>query len=115
MKINIKTNIPVVSAKLLATPSRINRAMRDAIRKSALLVERYSKMRSPVDTGRLRSSIRTTINQLTATVNPTVDYAIFVHDGTRRMRARPFMVEGAQDAEREIKTVFEREIKGALI
>jgi len=114
MKISITSNIPIVSAKLMSNPIRIKGALKRAIRKSALLVERYSKMRSPVDTGRLRSSIRTTINELTATVNPTVDYAIYVHDGTRYMTGRPFMRLGAEDAEDKIRAVFNREIKGIL-
>ena len=114
MKINITSNIPIVSAKLMATPVLINSALKRAVRKSALLVERYSKMRSPVDTGRLRSSIRTRIDDFTATVSPTVNYAIFIHDGTRNMRARPFMTQGAEDATTEIRSVFNREIKGIL-
>lgn len=114
MKINIKTNIPAVSAKLMSNPLRISRAIKRAIQKSALLVERHSKMRTPVDTGRLRSSIKTTLSGFTATINPTVDYAIFVHDGTSRMKGRPFMHWGTEDAEDKIQDVFEREIQGAL-
>ena len=114
MKINITSNISTISTKLMAKPTLINSALKRVIRKSALLVERHAKMRSPVDTGRLRSSIRTMINELTATVNPTVDYAIFVHDGTSRMKGRPFMKWGVEDAKDKIQTVFEREIKGAL-
>jgi len=114
MKINITSNISTISTKLMAKPTLINSALKRVIRKSALLVERHAKMRSPVDTGRLRSSIRTMINELTATVNPTVDYAIFVHDGTRNMSGRPFMSQGVKDATDEIRAVFNREIKGIL-
>jgi len=114
MKINITSNIPIVSKKLMAKPALINSALKRAIRKSALLVERYSKMRSPVDTGRLRSSIRTRIDNFVATVNPTVDYAVFIHDGTKYMKARPFMTQGVEDATTEIRSVFNREIKGIL-
>ena len=114
MKINIRTNIPAVSTRLMKNPAKIGRAIKRAIQKSALLVERHAKMRTPVDTGRLRSSIKTTLSRMTATVNPTVDYAIFVHDGTSRMKGRPFMHWGTEDAKDKIQTVFEREIKGAL-
>jgi len=114
MKISITSNIPVVSTKLLITPALINKALKIAVKKSALLVERYSKMRSPFDTGRLASSINTRIGKFTATVSPTVDYANYVHDGTRYMRARPFMTQGLEDATTEIRSVFNRAIKGVL-
>lgn len=63
-------------------------------------IERESKKVTPVDTGRLRSSIVTEIGGagLKATVGPDVYYDIFVHEGTRKMRARPFMTWGVEAA-----------------
>jgi len=114
MKIVLKSNIPVVQSRLLLKQRRIGRAISRSIRKAGLLVERTSKQRSPVDTGRMRSSIRSSFTPLTATIKPNVNYAIFVHDGTSRMRGRPFMTEGLKDAQSDIVSVFEREIKGSL-
>ena len=64
----------------------------------AVKVESASKARCPVDTGRLRSSItwRLEVDSqgLVAIVGTSVEYAIFVHQGTRYMTGRPFLVEG---------------------
>ena len=77
--------------------------LRDEINKFAALVERYGKQLSPVRTGFLRASIHTSpaSSFLQAVVSTGTNYAIFVHEGTRFMRARPFMGEGAKFAEEQ--------------
>lgn len=66
-------------------------------------VEAQAKRDAPVDTGRLRASIKTeafTRDGLPgARVGSDVNYARWVHDGTRYMRARPFLLR-ALDAAR---------------
>jgi len=44
----------------------------------------------PLRTGLLKQSIRPRIFELKSVIEPNVNYAIFVHEGTRFMRARPF-------------------------
>lgn len=95
-------------------PIKTKSAIKTAIRKSALLVERESKVMTPVDTGRLRSSIMSDILPMKATVAPHTDYAIHVHEGTRRMKGRPFMEQGLRKAENRIQGFFKNEIKKAL-
>ena len=79
------------------------------LNKIAFGVERYGKQLSPVDTGRMRASIQTFQamgSSLEAKVATTlgalpkygVSYAVFVHEGTRYMRARPFMEQGTKFA-----------------
>jgi hypothetical protein len=61
-----------------------------------LRVESEAKVGCPVDTGRLRVSI-TTVPAVDddgtgyVNVGTNVDYAVFVHDGTRFMQGRPFL------------------------
>lgn len=71
--------------------------LREEINKLAFGIERFGKQLSPVLTGRLRASIHTTpaSSMLQAVVATGTDYAIFVHEGTRFMRGRPFMEMGA--------------------
>jgi HK97 gp10 family phage protein len=61
-------------------------------------VESAAKARCPVDTGRLRSSITWRIESehdgVVGIVGTNVEYAIYVHQGTRRMAGRPFLLEG---------------------
>jgi len=74
--------------------------LRDELYKIAFRIERNAKQLTPVDTGRLRASIATSmyIGSLGAKVSTYVDYAVYVHEGTRYMRARPFMEKGAEMA-----------------
>jgi len=53
---------------------------------------------APVDTGRLRSSITLVVegdppDSVRITVGSDVEYARYVHDGTRYMTGRPFLVD----------------------
>lgn len=70
----------------------------------------YGAKGVPVDTGRLRQSIQSrNLALLAAGVGPRVNYGEFVHEGTRRMPARPFLQwsleSGAMD---KIDAVFRR-------
>lgn len=69
--------------------------LRNAITEYALAVEREAKLRTPVDTGRLRASIGTSLGlgaEIQAFVSTNTNYAVYVHQGTKFMRARPFFV-----------------------
>lgn len=92
-------------------PNKMARIMQNVIYKGALLVERFSKINAPVDTGRLRASISTEIHPMQATVSTHTNYAVFVHEGTRRMSARPFMTTAANSADKEIGDIINDELK----
>lgn len=66
------------------------------ITRVARRVQNRARHNCPVDTGRLRASIHTTISiqsrAVTATVSTPVHYAPYVELGTRRMRAKPYLV-----------------------
>lgn len=93
----------------------VNSNIQEAIRRSVIILQ-YDLQRGgyvPVKTGTMKSSIRPTITPLKATIQPNVDYAIYVHQGTygghipekrgkgqKGMKARPFFewaVERKQD------------------
>lgn len=92
----------------------LTKAVKTSISKSALIIEGQSKINSPVDTGRMRASIISEIQPLKATIMPTVSYAVFVHEGTRYMRARPFMRDAVDQKRDDITSVFESEISKAV-
>lgn len=58
----------------------------DAMEKSVFRLQDQAKRNTPVDTGRLRSSIDVTVNwdreMLVGEVQPHTDYALYVHEGT---------------------------------
>lgn len=99
----------------------IKGVVQNAIEEFAFLTERESKLVTPVDTGRLRSSIITDIGNLQARIAPHVYYATYVHEGTSRMKARPFMSIGLSRAEMRLftgkdpfSTAIEKEINSKL-
>lgn len=58
-------------------------------------IEKEAKANTPVDTGRLKRSIASDVQGLEANIGTDVEYAHFVHDGTYKMEARPFLYEAA--------------------
>lgn len=90
--------------------------LRIASQKSAFKVEREAKLVTPVDTGRLRNSIATSlgIGGISAIVQTNVFYAIFVHEGTRFMKGRPFMQQAVDVSLSTIQEAFNTEIAAAI-
>jgi len=78
----------------------ISSFLREEINKLAFGIERFGKQLSPVDTGRLRASIHVVPAgmDLKAIIATDTNYAVYVHEGTRYMRGRPFMEQGAKSA-----------------
>lgn len=112
--VTIKIDATKYKQFLTEAPLKILKAVSTTIQKGALVIEGKGKKLSPVDTGRMRSSISSEVRQLEATIKPNVDYAIFVHEGTRFIRGRPFMTQSAQDSEGQIQDILDIEIKRAL-
>jgi HK97 gp10 family phage protein len=76
----------------------------------------YGYYRKAVDTGRLRMSINGQIISSTATqsegkVGTIVYYAIYVHEGTKFMEERPFLVDALKNKQDEIKNMHVVELK----
>jgi HK97 gp10 family phage protein len=92
-------------------PKKMAKILQNVIYKASLLVEREAKIGAPVDTGRLRASIATDIHPMKATIEPHVEYARYVHDGTRYMKARPFMKNAEQKVSGMIEDIVLQELK----
>lgn len=81
------------------TQAGIRRKASQVVRKSAFAIERNAKVRAPVDTGALRSSINTSLfghgltgdSPIGAEVGPEVHYGQFVELGTARMAPQPYL------------------------
>jgi HK97 gp10 family phage protein len=92
-------------------------AAKKAITKAALLVEKEAKLKCPVDTGRLRSSITHEIteemggNANGAVVGTNVEYSEHVEFGTKRQKAQPYLIPALQEAVQRIKAYFEYEFR----
>lgn len=120
--ISIHADTSKLQRYLATRPFELRNAIHRIIESAVKLVERESKIKTPVDTGRLRASIGggvfqggsfpegtgVQIQELRATIGPSVNYARFVH------RRRPFMVEGVTAAVPSIKKVIQLEVRKAL-
>lgn len=69
---------------LLNSSHIVDDIMKDAVQKSGFEVEAKAKIKAPIDTGRLRSSLHTRVetSPLSAFVGSDVEYAHYVHFGT---------------------------------
>ena len=70
-----------------------------------------------VDTGRLFDSIESKItgrtsSTVTVSVSANTEYASYVHQGTYKLNGRPFVTDGVNEAKPEIRSAFERIMRG---
>lgn len=117
VKVTIR-NMPQIRAAFNKAPFLMRKGFETAIKKATLLIEGRSKMRTPVLTGYLRSSHRTSFRNsglsFEGTVEPLANYAMFVHEGTKFMRGRPFLAQAVEESEGTIQNIFERETQSVL-
>lgn len=101
---------PAAAAAKLS-PALLNAKLTQAMQKAVLIAEGGSKKRTPVKTGNLRRSETSRVQgsgmRVRGIVGTNVTYARFVHNGTRRMKARPFFDQGLADSRDRIVKVFQ--------
>lgn len=62
----------------------------------------------PVDTGLLRNSIGVFSERLLRQVGTDVEYAWYVHDGTKKMSARPYLTPPFESHQAELVAVCQK-------
>ncbi|MEI7890919.1 MAG: HK97 gp10 family phage protein [bacterium] len=80
IKIN---NLDKIQKLIMSYPMQSAMNFNEAITKTLIAVERYAIMGAPVDTGRLRSNWRLSVQMLRGELVNTTEYAIFVAKGTK--------------------------------
>ena len=113
VSITIK-NMAAIKRAFGAAPQAMRKNLTKAIHKSVLMVERESKQITPVDTGRLRASHRTLFKDLYGEVGTHVFYDVFVHEGTRYMRGRPYLRNAVNSADYQIQLFFQQAVQDTL-
>lgn len=108
------TNLAEIQAAFKSAPIKMARNLNDAIRRSALAIQRQSMINSPVLTGNLRASHQSIFEPLKATIQPMANYAIFVHEGTRYMKGRPFLLEAVEAETENINDNFHKAVQDTL-
>lgn len=87
------TNLPQIKRAFGMAPMLMTRNLNMAIKQAIFSIGRESRKRTPVDTGRLRSSTYERFSSLRGEVGTNTEYDVFVHEGTRFMRGRPYLRE----------------------
>lgn len=113
IQIRIK-NLPQIKRAFGMAPSLMRRNFNQAIRQSILMIERNSRILTPVDTGRLRASHRSIFRDMYGEVGTHTHYDLFVHEGTRYMRSRPYLRNAVAKADPQIQLFFQKAAQSTL-
>ena len=108
------TNLPEIKAAFSQAPGLMVRELNTAIKKSILTIQRKSMINTPFLTGRLRSSTTSQFANLRGEVGTHTNYDIFVHWGTRFMKARPYLKDAVDDSSDETKEFFTKAVQNVL-
>lgn len=100
------TNIAAIRHAFNKAPAIMTKELNKAITRAVVGVERTSRLNTPVDTGRLRSSTYSRIRNLYGEVGTNTQYDIFVHEGTRFMRSRPYLRRAVESNQAGIDREF---------
>ncbi len=76
-------NLDKVQRMIMRYPEVSVRNFNEAIRRSLISIQRDAMKLAPRDTGKLKSSWDLQVGFLRGTLEPTANYAVFVHEGTR--------------------------------
>lgn len=116
----VEVNTNGALLKINATQRDIQSALRSSIEPLSLIVERFSKealTEGPtraIRSGFLRGSVRSAVSNLRGIIKPNTNYAGFIHEGTGRMRARPYMARGVELAVPSMQRELENRISSKL-
>lgn len=99
---------------LLKSPRIVEDEVNRGIKRSVIALERTAKQKSPIDTGRMRTSHTTEFRNLRGELYPTTDYAIHVHEGTKFQRAQPWLAETATAETSNIEREMNNAVQKAL-
>jgi HK97 gp10 family phage protein len=113
IKITIK-NLPQIKAAFSKAPGLMSKELNMAIKKSVFHIQAKSMINTPVLTSRLRSSHRSKFENLKGEVSTNTIYDIFVHNGTRFMKARPFMLQAVESSDAEVNRFFTQAVDSVL-
>ena len=80
-------------------------AVKDTVKLNGSEMQKKAQGNAPVDTGTLKRSIGIDISDggMTATVEPTAEYAPYVELGTRFMEAQPFLKPAFEEQKKQLE------------
>jgi HK97 gp10 family phage protein len=104
--------------------NNINNAMEHSVENILTTIGLYGESQAKlkitemdaIDTGYLRNSIdnKVSLQDKKVSIGTNTDYSIYVHEGTRKMRARPFLKDAIYENIENIQRLAEQEITRGL-
>jgi hypothetical protein len=113
INITIK-NLPQIKAAFAKSPLLMIKELNFAIQHSVKTIEQRSRDTTPVDTGFLRASHYAIFSNLRGEVGTNMQYDIFVHEGTKFMRARPYLRNAIKSSQGTVDHNFKRAVEIVL-
>lgn len=107
-------NLPQIKAAFNKAPFLMTKELNTAIKKSIFTIQSKSMVNTPVLTSRLRSSHKSMFQNLRGEVATNTDYDVYVHWGTRFMKARPFMLQAVESSDAEVNRFFTKAVDDVL-
>jgi HK97 gp10 family phage protein len=109
-------NLDKFNKAMLKSPKLAEKHLGKGLLEALFIVQGQARQLSPIDTGRLRSSIgvgagKARVQKNTGYVGTNVEYSVYVHEGTSRMRGRPFLKNALTKTQAKIKKVLEGSIE----
>lgn len=110
-------------AALKASPRIVAKHLQKAITTATFQFERAVKQnirtgrdmwKPPIDTGRMWNAFQTSIYTLRGEITNPVRYSVFVHEGTYKMQARPFLTITERTEQEPINKLFQDELEAAM-
>jgi HK97 gp10 family phage protein len=95
-------------------PQIVEPELRKALQKAVIILQGAAREFTPVDTGRLRQGHGVRIGAFEAAVFNPVNYGLYVHEGTKRMKARPFYKNAIERESGNINGIFEQHVNNIL-
>lgn len=108
------SNIREIRSAFNRAPGLMSQELNTAIKKSVLSIQAKSMLNTPVATGRLRASHTSIFGDLKGTVSTNTKYDIFVHDGTRYMKARPYLKDAVESSVDTTNRFFKEAVENVL-
>ena len=93
-------------------PALFTKIFDPAIKKSIFIFLGATRPFVPVDTGFLRETgMQTTFEALTGRLDNVAPYAVFVHEGTKKMAGRPFFEQGIEVGQDQVQQTFDEALQ----
>ena len=104
----------VITSNISDVKNALESAKKTALKAVGIEAERNVKGITPVDTGRLRTSItHEVVDSNSVVIGTNVEYAPYVELGTSKQKAQPYLRPGISNNINSYKSIIEQYLKGS--